>query len=79
MAKDYVARKAAKRTRKRFGKDERPGDAERPKRERKKKNAPRRLCRGMCYNEPKIDEEDREWRDDNQMVSDVSTELHIDG
>jgi hypothetical protein len=75
MAKDYAARKVAKRTRKRLGKDERPGEAERPKRERKKKNAPRRLCRGMCYNEPKIDEEDKEWREDNRMAHEVSVTM----
>jgi hypothetical protein len=67
MAKDYAARKAAKKTRKRLGKDGRPGEAERPKRERKKKNAPRRLCQGMCYNPPKLDEEDLKWQDGGEL------------
>jgi hypothetical protein len=71
MAKDYASRKAAKRTRKRLGKDGGPGEAERPKRERKKKNAPRRLCQGMCYNQPKLDEEDLNWRESQQGQHDA--------
>ena len=60
MGQDYTARKAAKKGRKRLARDGAAKDAE-GGRARKKKNAPRRLCRGPCYSAPVITDEDREW------------------
>ena len=48
MVEDYHNRKMAKKKRKREGGDERPEG----KRVRSKKNKTRRICRGLCYQEP---------------------------
>ena len=47
MAEDYQMRKMAKKKRKREGQDEPAG-----KRIRKKRNKTRRICRGLCYQDP---------------------------
>ncbi|KAI8472547.1 MAG: hypothetical protein J3K34DRAFT_519592, partial [Monoraphidium minutum] len=59
MGQDYNARKTAKRGRKRMARDGAPGDGV-AKRVRKK-NQPRRLCRGVCFQQPALTEEDRDW------------------
>lgn len=48
MVEDYHNRKMAKKKRKREGQDERPEG----KRVRSKKNKTRRICRGLCYQDP---------------------------
>lgn len=48
MVEDYHNRKMAKKKRKREGQDERPEG----KRVRAKKNKTRRICRGLCYQDP---------------------------
>ena len=48
MVEDYHNRKMAKKKRKREGQDERPEG----KRIRSKKNKTRRICRGLCYQDP---------------------------
>lgn len=48
MVEDYHLRKMAKKKRKREGQDERPEG----KRVRSKKNKTRRICRGLCFQEP---------------------------
>ncbi|KAL3156027.1 hypothetical protein ABBQ32_013014 [Trebouxia sp. C0010 RCD-2024] len=48
MVEDYHNRKMAKKKRKRDGQDERPEG----KRVRSKKNKTRRICRGLCYQDP---------------------------
>lgn len=48
MVEDYHNRKMAKKKRKREGQDERPEG----KRVRSKKNKTRRICRGLCYQNP---------------------------
>lgn len=75
MGVDFIQRKQAKKARKRAGKDFQ-GASERPKRERKKKNAPRSVCRGMCYSAPVISAEDRAWRGEEEPpASDVEPEV----
>ncbi len=61
MGQDYATRKLAKKKWKKMGKAL-AGKEGVAKRERKKSNAPRRLCQGMCYNKaPVLTEEDRRW------------------
>ena len=48
MVEDYHNRKMAKKKRKREGQEERPEG----KRVRSKKNKTRRICRGLCYQDP---------------------------
>ncbi|GLI64681.1 hypothetical protein VaNZ11_008035 [Volvox africanus] len=60
MGVDYVARKSAKKRKKRerqaVGKD---GVAQRERRRKKI----RRLCQGVCYKTPELTEEDKRWSD----------------
>ncbi|GIL49526.1 hypothetical protein Vafri_5852 [Volvox africanus] len=60
MGVDYVARKSAKKRKKRerqaVGKD---GVAQRERRRKKI----RRLCQGVCYKAPELTEEDKRWSD----------------
>lgn len=61
MAQDYIARKSAKKRRKKVRQDE--GKEGVPKRERKRRGAARRMCQGLCYKKPSdaVTAEDREW------------------
>ena len=65
MGVDFQARKAAKKNRKR----EESGQ----KRVRKKKNQPRRLCRGPCYAVPQLELEDLEGVPAKQRLKIVRT------
>eukprot|EP00887_Chlorella_sp_A99_P004705 scaffold4.g4705.t1 len=53
MTVDYLARKQSKKAAKK-------AERLKPKRERKKKNQPRRLCRGPCFQQPGLTAEDLE-------------------
>ncbi|GAB4823853.1 hypothetical protein N2152v2_010899 [Parachlorella kessleri] len=69
MAVDYLARKSAKKNRKR--------ESLKPRRERKKKQA-RRLCRGVCYGQPELTPEDvdgKESRSHDKSLPSASGEM----
>ncbi|KAK9823896.1 hypothetical protein WJX72_006234 [[Myrmecia] bisecta] len=59
MGNDYTARKLSKKKRKREGVEAGPNAAEGGSKKRRSKT--RRLCRGVCYQEPLLTAEDRIW------------------
>ena len=67
MGVDYVARKSAKK-RKKKGRQEEGKDGK-IRRERKRRGV-RRLCTGVCWKLPVLTEEDKQWpEEDGELVS----------
>ena len=66
MGTDYVNRQAAKKNRKRVASmNAELGVGQKTRRERKKKNQSRRLCKGMCYKLPTeaLTADDKKWEE----------------
>jgi hypothetical protein len=82
MGQDYAARKIAKKKWKKHASNAN-GKEGTAKRERKKKNAPRRLCQGMCYQAEGLElkPEDLKWNGgvDSDDSDDGNAEQVCDG
>jgi hypothetical protein len=80
MGQDYNTRKTAKKLWKKHASAALAGkESSGVKRIRKKRNAKRRLCQGMCHNDPALTDGDKKWNgrieenseDDQEQVCDV--------